>query len=52
MNTMDFVEEKINLEPASGMLMKIPRKHAFNKKAGLKLANEAEVKIRSRSKQW
>ena len=43
MNTMDFVEEKINLCQLLDAY-EDPQKHAFNKKAGLKLANEAEVK--------
>lgn len=44
MNNMDFVEEKINLGASFWDAYEAPEKHAFNKKAGLKLANEGVVK--------
>lgn len=40
MNTMDFVEEKINLGASFWDAYEDPQKHAFNKKAGLSMANE------------
>ena len=40
MNSMDFVEEKINLGASFWDAYEDPEKHAFNKKAGLSLANE------------
>ncbi|MDE7268203.1 MAG: glycosyltransferase family 52 protein [Lachnospiraceae bacterium] len=39
MNSMDFVEEKINLGASFWDAYEEPEKHAYNKKAGLKLAN-------------
>lgn len=44
MNTMDFVEEKINLGASFWDAYEDPALHAFNKKAGLKMANDKEVK--------
>lgn len=43
MNSMDFVEEKINLGASFWDAYEDPEKHAFNKKAGLSLANEHKV---------
>ena len=40
MNSMDFVEEKINLGASFWDAYEAPEKHAFNKKAGLKLADK------------
>ena len=40
MNSMDFVEEKINLGASFWDAYEEPEKHAFNKKAGLELANK------------
>lgn len=44
MNAMEFVEEKINLGASFWDAYEDPQKHAFNKKAGLSLANEHRVK--------
>lgn len=44
MNAMDFVEEKINLGASFWDAYEDPALHAFNKKAGLKMANDKEVK--------
>lgn len=44
MDAVDFVEEKINLGASFWDAYEDPEKHAFNKKAGLKLANETVVK--------
>jgi len=44
MNAIEFVEEKINLGASFWDAYEAPEKHAFNKKAGLKLANEGIVK--------
>ena len=46
MSQMDFVEEKINLGASFWDAYEDPALHAFNKKAGLKVANENEVKER------
>lgn len=46
MNQMEFVEEKINLGASFWDAYEDPQLHAFNKKAGLKVANEKEVKER------
>ncbi len=40
MNSMDFVEEKINLGVSFWDAYEPPEKHAFNKKAGLELADK------------
>lgn len=40
MNSMDFVEEKLNLGASFWDAYEEPEKHAFNKKAGLKLVNK------------
>lgn len=40
MNSMDFVEEKLNLGASFWDAYEEPEKHAFNKKAGLELANK------------
>ena len=39
MNSMDFVEEKLNLGASFWDAYEDPQKHAYNKKAGLKLVN-------------
>lgn len=44
MNAMDFVEEKINLGASFWDAYEDPALHAFNKKAGLEMANDKEVK--------
>lgn len=44
MDNMDFVEEKINLGASFWDDYEAPELHAFNKKAGLQVANEKEVK--------
>ncbi len=43
MNAMDFVEEKINLGASFWDAYEDPEKHAYNKKAGLTLANEHKM---------
>ena len=43
MNAIEFVEEKINLGASFWDAYEEPEKHAFNKKAGLKLVNEGVV---------
>ena len=40
MNNMDFVEEKINLGASFWDAYEDPEKHAYNKKAGLALADK------------
>ena len=40
MNNMDFVEEKLNLGASFWDDYEEPEKHAFNKKAGLTLADK------------
>lgn len=44
MDQMEFVDEKINLGASFWDAYEAPELHAFNKKAGLKVANEAVVK--------
>lgn len=50
MNSMDFVEEKINLGASFWDAYEDPEKHAFNKKAGLSLANEHKVENEGRAR--
>lgn len=50
MNSMDFVEEKINLGASFWDAYEDPEKHAFNKKAGLSLANEHKVENKGRAR--
>ena len=40
LNNMDFVEEKLNLGASFWDAYEAPEKHAYNKKAGLKLADQ------------
>jgi hypothetical protein len=40
MDSMEFVDEKLNLGASFWDAYEAPEKHAFNKKAGLSLANK------------
>ena len=40
LNNMDFVEEKLNLGASFWDAYEAPEKHAYNKKAGLSLADK------------
>ena len=44
MDAIDFVDEKINLGASFWDDYEDPELHAYNKKAGLSLANDREVK--------